>query len=362
VARLGLERTIWETVIRRASVEAIRGNNPLLHGGQLQSVRIQSQLAAKFSEDTVFSVAQLNRYGQCPFKFFMTNVLRATPAQEKADELDAAEQGDLYHEVLRKLFESVGTKVDIAWRASVPERLDKLLDEAWVRWDGEDANRRHQGRERALQERMRAMLHKWWQFEEGQLAERQGVVIPKYLEWSFGFPLEEGVASTSFEHSVSLGSLRMRGRIDRIDTTADERFLLYDYKSRSIPQGQSQGYDFQLQLYTAVVQQALLPNSKLAAAMYYSIEGVEQKGTVIKGAADDLGFGRRRKVSEEEWVRKVDGAINLAKVYRQSMQSGAFPVAPRVPLSHCARVCEFRHVCRFDPVQNARSEEFEGDE
>ena len=65
-------------------------------------------------EGTVYAVSRVERYLECPFKYFAGQVLQLEEEREDESGLSALERGQLLHGVFESFFE--------AWRDARPDR------------------------------------------------------------------------------------------------------------------------------------------------------------------------------------------------------------------------------------------------
>lgn len=256
-------------------------------------------------DERIFSASQLVTLGQCGFKWFAHYVLGLAEPDEFEEELSPAARGDLYHKALEL---AVGRARGA--EPFVPAVLD-ALDAAFAQAEAElDV----------------ARLPAWPQRREEHLDKlRQAVASPHFLEAG------AEVLGTETAFRGTWHGLAVRGRVDRIDRTA-EGLELIDYKTSSKPPDGAQdaaGYaklDIQLPLYVQAAAPALYPNEPVQGARYYSLT----KGRTLKVAKPDEGLA--------DFAERVKGML----------RDGAYAVAPDKQLKACT-YCEFDLVCRKGP-------------
>lgn len=147
--------------------------------------------------------------------------------------------------------------------------------------------------------------------------------------------------------------LRIRGRIDRIDVTADKGFVVYDYKSGKGPDLQSvyEGRDFQLPLYLLAAQALLGREAYPVGAAFYSInQAAPAHGFWDEEFRERLGFSKSRRkgiFNKSEWQEFMGQVVAFLVEYRDALQKGCFILDPK----ECPAYCNFRFICRYDRLR-----------
>jgi len=215
-------------------------------------------------EQLVLSPSRLERFGKCPFSHFLQYGLR--PEERRVFELAGRETGDIYHECLMLLsrwLTKPGVSVtdpESGWmkvsREQCQSQISTLMEQIADHY-GESVLRSG-GREEYRLERMKNICGDaaWILIQHV----RQGQIADMYLEAGFGkagtnvFPPIE-IPLTGRE-TGSLGSVRIEGKIDRVDVLPGENGTKYvkviDYKSGNETFRQEEargGYRLQLMLY-----------------------------------------------------------------------------------------------------------------
>jgi ATP-dependent helicase/DNAse subunit B len=273
----------------------------------------------------VYSVSSLERYLECPFKYFAAYVLRLP--EERADEsgMTPQQRGQFLHEVFETFFsewqttgrgtittdnlnEAVALFEEIAERelATLSES-DRALERTHLLGSAAAAG---------LAERAFA-----FEIEQGgDVVER---LLEHELEGTFQFPTERGTRS-----------VRLHAKADRIDLMADGTIRIVDYKLGKAPKP---GRALQLPVYGTCAEQSLDGHRgrswKLSIAGYVAFR--EKNAFVALGASSSLdeavSAGRRRMLA----------AID-------AIERGEFPPNPDEPFL-CTR-CGYASVCRKDYV------------
>ncbi|MGE3469707.1 MAG: PD-(D/E)XK nuclease family protein [Vicinamibacterales bacterium] len=273
------------------------------------------------------SVSRLERYLDCPFKFYASQVLGLAEPPADEDGPTPLERGLFLHELFERFFAE--------WKASGHGAITvETLDEARRLFDavaGRALATLPQGE--AAIERLRlfgtpgapGIARRVLTME----VERGGAVVDRLLEYpiegAFTFEAADGRART----------LTLRGKVDRIDLLGDGTFHLIDYKTRGVPDPKRA---LQLPIYSVCVEARLQGHGgrgwQPGDARYLSYEGPEAVVPLTKKPSELPG-------------RLVEAQGRLLDVL-DDIGAGHFPPRP-VERSLCG-YCAFAAVCRKDYV------------
>ena len=270
-----------------------------------------------------FSLSALERYQDCPFKFFAADVLRLEEAPEDETTLTPRERGRFIHEVFQRFFEAWGP------RTITSDALDEAR--ALFRDVAEPLLAKLPGPEGSL-ERTRlfgsAIAMGIVDVVLGIEAARPVVVKERLLEHDLQGEFTLGVPNG---RRVSL-----KGIADRIDLLEGRRLRVIDYKSGSAPQPKRA---LQVPIYALAAAERLSAQDSAAWAVdeaaYVTFSGKRALVPIVKaGAADPsaiLGAARDR-------VFEILDAV----------QRGEFPPRPHDPI--ICSWCAYSSVCRKDYI------------
>jgi RecB family exonuclease len=275
-------------------------------------------------QPSAYSLSGLERYQDCPFKFFASDVLQLDEPAEDGAVLSARARGRFVHELLQKFFE--------AWDACgegaiTPGRLD-------------------------------AARTVFAEVAEPLLARLSPADAPLERARVFGSPLSVGIIDVilgieaSRPHRVrerwleyrldgafSLGGetsrhVPLRGVADRIDLLDGNRLRVIDYKTGSAPE---RGRALQVPVYALCAQERLYDRDgsawEVEEALYVSFAG--RKPVVRMAASDDL---ETLTTARERLFGLVD-----------QINAGEFPPRPHDPMM--CTYCAYPSVCRKDYVE-----------
>jgi len=181
----------------------------------------------------VYSVTELESAAECPFRFFLKRGLGLRPVDERERDrdvwLDPLTRGSQLHDVYAALLRRIRgenrrpTLEDAAWLLKyAQDRLAKLHEETPAPTP------------EILERETKDFLDDVQLFVEAEVEDRN--TTPVGLEVSFGRPLDgsEEPLARSEPVAISLGkgmTLKIAGRIDRIDQVGAATFEVLDYKT-----------------------------------------------------------------------------------------------------------------------------------
>lgn len=251
-----------------------------------------------------WSVSQLTKIGQCPFKWFSEKVLGLGPPEEADLELPPATKGTLYHKTLEIAVQNAIAADDL--RAAVLANLDAAFAEA-----------------EASDGLLVASVANW----ELQRSEHLELLRKAVRSSSF---IAEGarVLAVEQEFNTVWMDLPIRGRIDRIDD-GPEGLMTIDYKTGSYTgKVKDDAGRLKIDLQIAVYSQAALP---------YLYPGKK------------VGTGKYLRLAKRKAEAGKDVPLDrVVASVKETMLSGRFTVEPDVDGEAC-KYCSFDPVCRQGP-------------
>ncbi len=318
-------------------------------------------LSERFGPEHVYSPTSLETYAECPFRFFLRHIIHLEELPDVELNLSARDRGSVIHAILTTFYRrwrvSGKSKVSLVTLPEAVELMRGIIEEELARhsfdsplWEATCAQ-------------MRGCQHGgpgyFERFLEQEAEEEGSPLVPSFFEFSFGMERGESDDPESFEEAVELtggnASLRIHGRIDRIDICPDGFFLIYDYKTGSQHPGTKDieaGKALQLPLYLLAYES--VSGKRGVAAGYYKIrKEVEKRVMLCDETGKDL-LGSRVRISPDlpgTLCRSRDYALD----YICRIRKGEFPLPYEEVCPN--PYCEFRSICRFD-----RYRVFEGKE
>lgn len=272
------------------------------------------------------TVTAIDRFLQCPFKYFAATILKLPEEVSDEPSMTPRAEGQFVHDVFRAFFDS--------WQSSGGGAITPdVLDEA----------RRHFAR---VAVRMlgtlpaaEAALHRMRLLGSVGTPGLGEVVLA--AEASRPTPVRERLLEYSLDGEFAIGeggasrAVRLRGQADRIDLLADGRFRLIDYKSGKFPEA---AQTIQLPIYAVCARQQLQ----------------QTRGERWEvGEASYIAFGERKPVrivigeGAEAREKLADGQRRLLDAIDR-IERGEFPPRPATP--RLCGYCAYASVCRKDIV------------
>jgi RecB family exonuclease len=273
-----------------------------------------------------YSLSALERYQDCPFRFFAADVLKLEEAPEDESMLSPRARGRFIHEVFERFFE--------AWDARGAGAIThRSLDQA------------------------RALMREIAEAHLARLPDANAALERARL---FGSAISRGMADVVLEHEVetpaavverllehrlegdfALGSpngshISLRGVADRIDLLEGKRLRVFDYKSGSAPERRRA---LQVPIYALSAQERLSARDgrpwSIDEAAYLAFSGKKSYVPIVPA-----GGSRGDDVLDAARQRVFDIAEGIGR--------GAFPPRPEDPI-RCTW-CPYPSVCRKDDI------------
>jgi ATP-dependent helicase/DNAse subunit B len=218
--------------------------------GDLSGLR--DHFTEQFHPGYMWSASRLEAYRTCPFFFFVSKVLALEPREEPAEGVDARQQGNIYHEILERVYQAVDDPTDLdQLLAALPAVADAVLDVAPER-EGFRRTAWWAQTRREMVDNLRRSLEALSQEEQ-----RAGFV-PILYEAAFGMGGEPPLV---VRDPAADDAFQLCGLIDRVDRDAQGRLRIIDYKrggrSRYSNGSLRRGEKIQLPLYALAARDAL---------------------------------------------------------------------------------------------------------
>ena len=315
-------------------------------------------LQERFSPQQEFSATQLEGYATCPFRFWVSEVLKVREVDSPSQFTDFGRRGDIVHEILLQLHSQLEPTPDAIPAESAVEMFRKLLLErlsqevagsdllaALIRIE-----------QRLLDEWGHEYADQWANYHEA-LRESSGTFLkPTLFEVSFGTPHtpDPGVEPRPY---LTLGSAsnetRIRGRIDRIDVgevSGQPVFNIIDYKTGRKPlttaSQMTSGRSLQLVLYALATQRLNLIGSN-ALPMQAGYWCLRETGWAPVNKAPKAGPDGLQP--HADWLALVDVLDELVPKLAAGIRAGQFPVYNSD--TSCMSYCPYRTTCRVTQIR-----------
>ncbi len=309
-------------------------------------------LKAKFTAQPL-SVSALEEYAACPFSFFCRRILKLESMEEPEFLPTRLEEGERYHTILRLFFGR--HRGEVLSRRLLPRYLEEIRTLVTEHYSTGDESLPLLYRHFLMlaRENFYFSLEKVIKEEVAWAEETAGRFTAKFLELGFGgFKRDADPASTAEPLVLTAGreqqetlSLRLWGKIDRIDTDCEGRFIVYDYKSGNPPSPKAikEGKLLQLPLYLLAVGRLFFPTAEPVGAAYYSLKQANRRRGIWRKESLNFGVSIRGALEEPDWDSLIEHSVGQALAYFQGILKGDFSFAPP---EDCTSYCEFRTICR----------------
>lgn len=350
---------------------------------------LESQSNLKTLRDRVYSVTDLEIYANCPFQYFMTNILNTKAVKEDVeDEISRQDKGTLAHNVLFRFYKDRRDENSPKLSQCSQENSDeakKQLNRILELMSDEKRNQHGISEQNLLWsisiDKLRAALFRGIEAEQRYVLS----VLPRYFEVSFGTPLGDSDPELSSTEPITVNDVKMRGKIDRIDI-GEGYFNIVDYKTGSSDIGIQdilEGRSIQLPVYLKVAQELFAQHHNLkelspAAALYQKIRlrkfeqkpgiGIKQlNGIAYQGyngsSWNTFGSTNKQCLDEDQLICLIDRICGYVELYIERITEGFFPLitraetdadleipehapeTPRYPTKPC-NYCNYKRQCR----------------
>jgi RecB family exonuclease len=328
-----------------AGIEAARYDaTPFgVYDGVMAEQALLSRVAARFDENHVFSVNQIESYRACPFQFFVERLLDIEDVETPAAEFDPRERGTILHAVLQAFHEQfrdipIPEIPDEAARAAMAALTAGAFDTG--AWRSITAPR---GVLEVERRRMEDLLTRYLDIERERAEVRWK---PRHFEVAFGdvrgASADPLTRPEPFCLDTEAGRVRFAGRIDRIDVS-DAAACLIDYKTTIVVKRKdiNEGRSIQLAVYALALERFLMPGVSCAEAFFVQ-PGREERRE---------GLGRSDK--KPLWEIREKAAVQTVAAAVKAARAGRFSPTPDDVKRTCPH-CPARRVCRYEEARIER--------
>jgi RecB family exonuclease len=274
-----------------------------------------------------YAVSHVERYLDCPFKYFAAQVLELDEERDDESGLTPQERGQLLHEVFEVFFTKWQAR---GGRAITADTLDEALD--LFESVAESILMRLPETDRALERTYllgsavaAGLGERAFNFEIEQEVAVEERLLEHRLEGEFEFAGAEG------PHRI-----RIRGKADRIDLLEGGTLRIVDYKLGRAPKPAKA---LQLPVYGVCATQHLRGRH----GRTWSVSRAGYVAFKEKHAFVPLGGGSSLEQALKDGEDRLIGAI-------AGIERGEFPVRPEEPFL-CTR-CGYSGICRKDYIRD----------
>ncbi|MCL2437087.1 MAG: PD-(D/E)XK nuclease family protein [Clostridiales bacterium] len=333
------------------------------------------ELYQKDREDLTLSPSRLEKYGKCPFSFFMGYGLN--PEEMRVFEIAGREIGDIYHNMIMRLSKHLTERS--RWMDITKEECDALID-AFI--DEEVDTYREGMLSQGAEEVYRTGRIKDVCRENAWILiqhVRSGNIASMRFEQWFGRQADKGADNIPpIEIEISAGrKVLIEGKIDRVDILADGSVKVIDYKSGKEKFNADEakaGFRLQLMLYLKAAQKQ---EAEPAGVFYFTIDEkvengrmdgvVVNKASVIDNIAGDFqkrsniipvqklndgtikGNSAGNLLTESEFQELQDAVDKKVRALCNELIDGCIDIRPKKSgdITACT-YCGYKSICAFD--------------
>jgi ATP-dependent helicase/DNAse subunit B len=291
----------------------------------------------------VWSVSSLEKWIGCPVRWFVERMLSPDAMEPDAEPLA---RGGLAHVVLKDTLEGLRRQTGSARLTPASLALaGELLGRALSERELEHPLSVVPERALAVRRRLQADLQRYLE----HAAELDSPLEPRELELGFGFDVDdergEGSSLPPFELG---GGVKLRGRIDRLDTDEAGQVVIYDYKGREVVRGANwikQG-NLQVALYMLAVE-ALL-DARVVGGFYQPLAGKDLRARgVLDGDSGVAVECMGSDVLEHDQMRELLSEA-LAVALAVAAEAGRGELQPRPDTCAYKGGCMYPTICRCE--------------
>ncbi|HVS20657.1 MAG TPA: PD-(D/E)XK nuclease family protein, partial [Pyrinomonadaceae bacterium] len=360
---------LQDSVLRRVAIELQRNGESFgSFDGQITNDDLQAMLGSHFGSAHIYSASALSDYGNCPFRFFASRVLKLEPRSEAALDLQAIDAGKLLHDVLRRFFEKHRNQyLPSLNREELRKEMNEVADKVFK--EHEDLVPPLNQRIWRIDCEIRKLILEQVLLHELRLQEQTDKrgIRPAYFELAFGRASAASDPDSSPEYlklkrndKGATETALIQGQIDRVDVNERDRVAIaYDYKlSQGAKLGDIEaGRQVQIPIYLAAIEQLFLPSFELAGGGYYTLRGRGPRlnqGLYRRMFEDCTAVtSRTTRLDDEEWQRIRSEVSRRVWQFIDGMRVGDFKVKPSLGRETC-KFCDYSAVCRYDTYRISR--------
>ncbi len=322
-----------------------------------------SQKSLEKTLDKTYSITQLEKYAQCPFKYFAHNILRLNVLDELEEGITRIEKGSILHEVLFQFYIERRRKnlppICDCNEEQFAQAVNDLKDLTRTKLDSLESSDLLYFLEKELilgRGDRKGIIQEFLDAER----DRKLDVVPAYFEVAFGSRVGSAKLTDpqlSKKDTVLVGNVKVRGKIDRVDV-GDEFFTVIDYKTGNSFDDYADiesGLALQLPIYLFTVEKILSEENKRlkpAAATYYNLKiPVTEKIALANSELKNKTFIHTRKqasvLDNETELRRIIGkSVTYVNEYVGSIAKGEFPITTHKKMPKACAYCSFDMICR----------------
>ncbi|ROL61929.1 hypothetical protein D9V86_03310, partial [Bacteroidetes/Chlorobi group bacterium ChocPot_Mid] len=345
------------------------------------------------------SITELETYKKCPFKLFVSKILRIQEPCIFELELSPMDIGNILHSIVYKFYisnqtilynnksfeykkDSINDKLPVI----IPVVLERKNYDIYLKQLVEIAKEEFElfkyehpffylETERIIGSSTKPGVLERWLISEIQRFEDSDLFKPVLFEFSFGSYYS--VKYKSFTEFIEIDGLKIQGKVDRVELMKNNEnygFMIADYKNKMrkvAKNSEVNNYEsFQMPLYILAIQKILEDYYGIKAepmgGIYYGFEPEVIKGKAISQkylitersnprVPKELYRANSQILNEKVTLQEIlQNSLREAKQIVENIINGNFPVEPKN--DDTCKYCGYYPICRIKEKKNILGE------
>ncbi|MGM0438784.1 MAG: PD-(D/E)XK nuclease family protein, partial [Bacillota bacterium] len=300
--------------------------------------------------DKTFSVSRLESIAKCPYGYFLNYILGIEPPEDKEFDnenwLDPLQRGSLLHSIYEKFYKKITENGEKRVKYSKHKKLmDSIVDREVEQLKKEVIPPSELVYESEVEE-IKNSTDLFLKMEE----ENDENLKPVYFEFKFGFNYGENNSEEVKLNLPSGKSIKLRGKIDRIDKIDKDLYNIIDYKTGSTYSYNNndyfnQGSQLQHAVYALAFEKLMDNEVEVNKSIYYF---PTLKGEGIKIIRLKDGLNKREDVKE-----LIDNLLDIIAKGNFSMSKCDYNTNP-------CKYCDYNQICsreKYDEINDLIKDE-----
>lgn len=340
-----------DSIMSRAAHEAETAARPRKNAPSvISNPQIKKKIHDIFLKN-IFSASQLERYGRCPYQYFLNKVADLEPLEPRAPEISPKNRGTIIHRIMELFYENETVNIFAFMRGEIDfkglvEMLDNYTEQA-AEENTELLKDIHPALVDNFKKRARTTCVEAVKLEIDLLKEMSYPLYPTYTEKEFG---TDGVPPLELKHPSLAEPAFLKGIIDRIDVDEEHNtFSITDYKTGAtesvigkIPKGEH----LQLPIYIEASRNIFMKDKNIAGAFLFSLKKMRKMHGIAKKDMKDYYFGTMNRnlfVDDDKWDELMNAALEKASEYINGIRAADFAENT----ANCNNLCDYKDICRY---------------
>lgn len=313
--------------------------------------KIKDDIRKRFNEQ-VYSASQLERYGRCPYQYFLNKVMNLQPIEPPTPEINPKHRGTIIHRIMELFYKNESERVFSFMRREIDfgaltQKVDQYTEES-LEENRDLVSDTHSAIIENFKKNAKAACIAAVQLEIELLADMTYPLLPTETELAFGF---EGTEPLTLKSDLISPDAKIAGVIDRVDVDEEHNsFSITDYKTGKTDAVISKirkGEHLQLPIYLEAAKKIFMKEKKAVGAFLFSLKMMKKMHGMARRDEKDFYFknmNRHLFVGDDEWNELMKTALETAANYIDQIRSSIFYEKPE----NCSGLCDFRDICRYE--------------